>query len=240
MRFEDFERRAVEEWERIPESYKEGVDGLVVSREARAHPDRPGIYTLGECVTEEYHSDYAGPESLRSQLVLYYGSFRRLAMEEEGFDWEGELWETLTHELQHHLEALARDEGLLDVDYAVEENFKRVAGEPFDPVFYRGGEPLAPGVWLVDQDVFIEQPWPAAAPASAELTWEDAAWRVPVPPEPEGDVLLLRLANLESERGEVVLALVRPLGFGDRLRLLLRGGRLRGQEREVVAEPVTH
>lgn len=236
MRFEDFERRAVEEWERIPEAYKAGVDGLVVSREARAHPERGGIYTLGECVTEEYHSDYTGPESLRSQLVLYYGSFRRLAMGEPAFDWEGELWETITHELQHHLEALARDEGLLDLDYAVEENFKRLAGEPFDPVFYRGGEPAGEGAWRVEQDVFIERQWPAGA-AHVRLSWDDAPWQVAVPPDAMGEVLLLRLTNLTSEAGQVVLALVRPLGFAARVRLLLRGGRLRAEEREAAARP---
>jgi hypothetical protein len=137
--------------------------------------------------------------------------------------------------LQHHLEALARDEGLLDLDHAVEENFKRMADEPFDPVFYRGGEPAGPGVWQVEQDVFIELPWPAAPASQVDVRWDDANWRVPIPPGVEGEVLLLRLANVERDQGEVVLALVRRLGLGARLRLLARGGRLRGEEHQVEA-----
>ena len=30
------------------------MDSLVVSREAPTHPELPGIYTLGHCLTEDY------------------------------------------------------------------------------------------------------------------------------------------------------------------------------------------
>lgn len=36
-----------------------------------------------------------------------------------GFDWEGEIWETLLHELRHHLEFLAGRDDLVaeDLEY---------------------------------------------------------------------------------------------------------------------------
>lgn len=52
MRFEEFERRAWRLWQEIPQEYREGVDGLVVERDALPHPTLPEIYTLGECMTE--------------------------------------------------------------------------------------------------------------------------------------------------------------------------------------------
>ncbi|MGH7505187.1 MAG: metallopeptidase family protein [Longimicrobiales bacterium] len=107
MTFDVFERHARSEWDRIPDRYREGIDGLVVERDAKPHPDAPDVYTLGECVTEAYPSDFGGPDTIRSAVVLYYGSFLRLSRLDETFDWEEEVWETLTHELQHHLESLA-------------------------------------------------------------------------------------------------------------------------------------
>jgi hypothetical protein len=112
VQFDEFEQRARDEWERIPAEYRQGVDGLVVERRAQPHPSLPDVYTLGECVTESYPSDFGGPDTIRSAVVLYYGSFFRLARLDEEFDWEHELWETLTHELQHHLESLASEDAL--------------------------------------------------------------------------------------------------------------------------------
>ena len=80
------------------------MDGLVIDRQARPHPRTRDIYTLGECVTEAYPSDFGGPDTVRSAVVLYYGSFLRLSRLDPAFDWSEEIWETLTHELRHHLE----------------------------------------------------------------------------------------------------------------------------------------
>ena len=164
MDFATFEQRARQEWERIPETFKAGVDGLVVERPARRHPSRPDVYTLGECVTETWPSDWGGPDTTRSWLLLHYGSFRRLAALDPDFDWDNELWETLTHELQHHLESLADDDALGDVDYAVEENFKRRDGESFDPLFFRAGEPAGPGRYRVEDELFQEHEYRDPAP----------------------------------------------------------------------------
>src|SRR5690606_36082044 len=142
--------RAWEFWEWIPERYKAGVDGLVVERDAKAHPSLPDVYTIGECVTEDYLSDYGGPDTTRSVVVLYYGSFLRLSRLTAGRDSEGELWETLTHELQHHLESLAAEDALVAMAYAADENFKRREGESFDPLFFRSGEAQGGGCYRVE------------------------------------------------------------------------------------------
>ncbi|MEJ2185111.1 MAG: metallopeptidase family protein [Gemmatimonadota bacterium] len=163
MDFKEFERRARRVWDEIPAEFREGVDGLVVERDPEPHPTLPGTYTLGECVTEAYPSEYDGPDNVRSIVVLYYGSFRGVAADDPEFDWAYEIWETVTHEIRHHLESLADEDDLEEVDYAADENFKRLAGRPFDPEFYRSGEQTAPGIFEVEQDVFMEITYPADA-----------------------------------------------------------------------------
>ncbi len=191
MDFATFRARAEAAWARIPARYKEGIDGLLVERSARPHPERPEVFTLGECVTESYPSEWEGPETTRSRVVLYHGSFRRLARQDEHFDWDEEIWETLTHELRHHLESLADADALEDVDYAVDENFKRRDGEPFDPWFYRAGEPVGPGLYQVEDELFQEHLYRTPAPA-VEVAFAGRRWRVPWP-DAAGDVVYVEL-----------------------------------------------
>src|SRR5439155_538461 len=80
--------------------------------------------------------------------VLYHGSFAALARLGD-FDWRTEAWETLAHELRHHLEWRAHVSRLEAYDWAAEENFRRHEGQPFDPLFYRSGESVEDGVWKV-------------------------------------------------------------------------------------------
>ena len=135
MTLAQFEAEARNVWARIPESYKAGIDAMIVEADAHSHPDHDDFFTLGECITETYPSEFGGPDTIRSAVVLYYGSFASVAAEDEQFPWEQEIEETLLHELQHHLEHLADADELEDFDHAVEENFKRVEGQPFDPLF---------------------------------------------------------------------------------------------------------
>lgn len=215
MTFEDFESRAWEIWVEIPEEYREGVDGLVVRRDAKAHPRLPGIYTLGECFTEPYPSDFAGPDTTRSVVVLYYGSFWRLSRKDPDFDWEGELWETITHELRHHLESLASEDALEGIDYAADENFKRLEGEPFDPSFYHSGERLPDGSFRVEDHYFIEVARDAGAPAPAavEFDWRGGRYRIPVEGDP-GDVCFIEVEEglPEAESAVVNVVLVKRRG----------------------------
>ena len=187
MRFGDFEEVARDVWEEIPGRFRAGVDGLIVDQGAKPHSDDPDIFTMGECVTEEFPSDYGGPDTIRSAVVLYYGSFRAVAEADDAFDWREEIRDTLLHELQHHLESLATEDSLEDVDYAVDENFKRMRGESFDPLFYRAGnaqEVAGPGAaraFGVDGDVFIETATPARDELRFEWEWAESRYRATLP-----------------------------------------------------------
>ncbi len=192
MKPREFEELAFEYWGEIPDDYKRGIDGLRVLRRSKPHDELPDIYTLGECVTEAYPSDYGSSDTTRSVVVLYHGSFEQLSRLDPKFDWEEELWETLTHELRHHLESLADEDALGAVDYAADENFKRYEGEPFDPFFYRSGEPVTAedlaelrldagatlplSGWRVESDWFFQATYAPADPprGRATLEWNGA------------------------------------------------------------------
>jgi predicted Zn-dependent protease with MMP-like domain len=226
MDFDAFERFAHALWEEIPAEYREGVDGLVVRREAEPHPEIPDVHTLGLCLTEPYPSSYAGPETTRSVVVLFHGSFQAVAADGSDFDWEGEVWETLTHELRHHLESLVEDETLEGLDYAMDETFRRDQGESFDPWYYQRGLPLAPGVYRVEYDVYLEVSWEerdrGQRSAQIEFEWDGSRWAVDFP-EPTADLHFVWLPDLDAGGGAVQLALVRRRGWFDRLRRALKG-----------------
>ena len=158
MDFATFERRAKELYAEVPEDFRGGIDGLEVSRATEPHPTLPDVYTLGECLTEQYPSEFGGAGEVRSIVVLYYGSFLALSRIDEEFDWEAELYETLTHEIRHHLESLASEDELEEIDYAEDQNFARREGERFDPYFYRSGKRWGDREWEVDGDFFLEVP----------------------------------------------------------------------------------
>lgn len=239
MRFRDFERAAREAYEEIPDHYKAGIDGLVVSREAPLHPSLPDIYTLGECVTEDYASDWGGPDTTRSQVVLYWGSFKSLAELDAGFDWREELWETLTHELRHHLESLAREDALEGVDYALDETFKRDQGGDFDPWYFQHGDAVAEGVFQVERNFYVECPFTEKAFAEAawvDFTWEGERYRVPRPGE-LGDVHFVWVQGIDLEDTTLELVLVRRRSWWEDARRLFGTSRPVVLESEAAAEP---
>lgn len=211
MKFREFERAARRAFREIPEEYTSGLDGLSVRQEALPHPVFPDIHTLGMCSTESYPSDWQGPETTRSVVALYYGSFRELSRLDPGFDWEGELWETLTHEVRHHLESLADQDELGGVDYAMEESFKRSEGLDFDPCYYQSGDEVAPGVFRVETDFFIEQEWTAerlARVGEVRFHWRGEGFRIDVP-ERLGDAHFIWIDGVDAGPGELQLVLVR-------------------------------
>lgn len=95
--FADLAERIADE---VPPALFDGLNGglLVEKKTRRRSDDPPGVYLLGEYITEEY----LGP-----LIVIYYGSFRRLLEGRPDPEWEAELRETLLHELRHHLEGRA-------------------------------------------------------------------------------------------------------------------------------------
>jgi len=156
LEFQEFERRAREIYDALPREFRRGVDGLVVSPERVSHPRIPDLCTLGECLTENHLSDFGSPDTTRSTIVLYWGSFSALAAGDPGFDWQRELWETLTHELRHHLEWLAGEDSLEELDYAVLHASARAAGMSFDPWYYRRGERVSKGTFRVEDQLYVE------------------------------------------------------------------------------------
>lgn len=240
MRFERFEEISRDAFRRIPEEYRTGVDGLRVVREALPHPTAADVYTLGECVTEAYPSDWEGPETTRSVVVLYHGSFERLSELDPEFDWEEEIWETLTHELRHHLEWLAAEDELEGVDYAMDQEFRRWEEEPFDPWYFQHGEPMDEGVYRVERRFYLEQRWTEEAFDAAdrlEITWRGRRYAVPRPPE-LGDVLFIWLPELDAGAGTVELVLVRKLGWWETIKRLLTRSEPRVLEWEADVRPL--
>ena len=223
MTFDEFSRVAQEAFQSVPEAYLEGVEGVTTVEAVEAHPELPGVFTLGECVTQDFHSAWQGPETTQSRVVLYYGSFRMMAEDDPDFDWEGELWQTLTHELQHHLESLADEEGLEAMDYAVDESFKREQGEPFDPWYFQWGEPVGEGVYRVEDEAYIERVLTADefdGLEEIEFTWEAQAYRLARPRE-LGDIHFIAVDGIEPR---VQIVLVRRASWKQRLWGALRSG----------------
>lgn len=197
MTLEDFRALVRRLQHEIPAQFERGVADVEVSPKTVPHPVHPGVYTLGECIPLSWSGNGA---DLHSRIELFYGSFAALARENPGFDWRAEAWETLTHELRHHLEFRAHADTLEEYDWAAEQNFARHEGQRFDPVFYRSGEQIADSVYKVDDDVFVE-----ARGRDGSFSWHGRAYRAPVAgvrppafltldglaPEPHGDAILV-------------------------------------------------
>ena len=236
MELSEFEKTAHQIWGEIPENYRTGVDGLIVKREAHTHPEHDEFFTLGECLTETYPSDFGGPDTIRSAVVLYYGSFAILAREEPEFDWDFEIYETITHELQHHLEHLASEDTLENFDYAVEQNFRRLEGDPFDPFFYREGERIAKNVYRVEDDVFQEIIRKDNDAFGCVLSWLDTSYHLNVPASP-AEVLIAVLEHaMPDVAGEFAIVRVRNQNTVQKMRSAFKGVAV--EEVSIPIEPV--
>ena len=213
MRLADFEAMVHRLCSEVPSHFFEGIAEVVVSPRTVPHPDREEIFTLGECdpLPMEVGS---GVEGLQSRIVLYHGSFAALSRLQEGFDWRREAWETLTHELRHHLEWRARAPDLEDFDWAVEHNFARQEGEPFDPSFFLSGELEPGGNYRVEDDVFIDQ-IVRSVPASVSFAWQGRTYSVSTPEEAELPCFLTVEGVADPPEGDLVLVLRRKPGVRD-------------------------
>src|SRR5439155_5984716 len=148
VRLDDF-RQLVDRLARdVPAQFSDGIVAIEVSPKSLPHPLRGEVYTLGECIPLDWSG---GGADLQSRVVLYHGSFAALARLGD-FDWRAETWETLAHELRHHLDGRANYGALEAYDWAAEQNYARQEGQPFDTVFYRSGEKIARGVNKVEND----------------------------------------------------------------------------------------
>jgi hypothetical protein len=214
MRLRDFEAMVRRLSDEVPAHFFEGVAEVVVSPRAVPHPVRAEIYTLGECIP---FADESGGAGIQSRIVLYHGSFAALAALEPGYDWRGEAWETLTHELRHHLEWRAQAPDLEAFDRAAEHNFARQDGDAFDPGYHLDGERAAEGVFRIDDDYFLDRVV-RALPAEVEVAWHGVRYRVKVPADATLPAFLTLEEVTEPPPGELVLVLRRRAGLRDLFR----------------------
>lgn len=202
MRLQDFESMVRRLSDEVPAHFFEGVAEVVVSPRTVPHPTRAEIYTLGECIP------LPTGEGVNTRIVLYHGSFAALASLEPGYEWRQEAWDTLTHELRHHLEWRANAPDLEAYDEAAEQNFARHDGEPFDPAFYLDGDAPADGVYSVDDDYFIERVV-RTLPSELEFGWHGRTYRASVPAGAGLPCFLSVDGVAEPPPGELVLVLRR-------------------------------
>jgi hypothetical protein len=211
MDYPEFERLVRRLAREIPEDYLAGVVAVDVSPKTVPHPTRADVYTLGECIP--LHGD---ADEIQSRVILYHGSFRALAGTRADFAWRTEAWETLTHELRHHLEWRANADALEAFDWAADQNFARQEGAAFDPLFHLSGERVDEGVYRIDDDVFLDR-LVRIRPVTLDVAWHGAPYRVDVPAQPLP--LFLTLEGLrEPPPGDVVLVLRRRARVWDLFR----------------------
>jgi hypothetical protein len=153
--FDAFARLAQEIAKAIPPAFLAGIESVDVHKEAKRHAFLADIVTLGECETSPL-SQMAGEEAFRSVVHLYYGSFVDQAEDDPSFDMEEELRETIEHEIQHHIEDRAGVKTLHEEDELFEAHARFRAGLDVPEGWYRHGEALAPGLWAVDLDLFLD------------------------------------------------------------------------------------
>jgi hypothetical protein len=218
VRLDDFRSMVERMAGEVPAEYLEGIAEVRVSPKTVPHPALAGVWTLGECIPIDPHGD-----PVQSRLVLYHGSFAALARDQSDFDWREEAWETLTHELRHHLEWLAEAPDLEAYDWAADQNFHRHDGEPFDPLFFEAGERVAPAVTRIDDDVFLDhvlsrRAWRAAAGRHYRFTWRGASYDVALPTAIAPVTFVVVDGVDEPPPGELIVVVRRRSGLRDLFR----------------------
>ena len=124
MTFAQFQATLAEMVDEIPDEFLAELQGVHALPERRLEPDFHEVYRLGEYLDPGPENFLGGGEGLGRHVALYYGSFAAVAEEDPDFDWEDELWETLTHELRHHVESLAGDVSLIEDDLRRDRAFR--------------------------------------------------------------------------------------------------------------------
>lgn len=125
MSFEEFREMVAEMLDEIPQEFLRGLAGVHVLPEARVEPDYDDVYRMGEYLDPGAEDFLGVGEGLGRHVAIYYGSFVAIADGDPDFDWEDEAWETLTHELRHHVESLAGEDWLVQDDVERARDFPR-------------------------------------------------------------------------------------------------------------------
>jgi hypothetical protein len=125
MTFKAFQATAEAMLDDIPDEFLRGLQGVHVLEDEKLEPGFEDVYRMGEYMDPGFDHFLGGNPGLGRHIALYWGSFRAIAQDDPDFDWEEELWETLTHELRHHVESLAGEDALIQDDVMRSELFKR-------------------------------------------------------------------------------------------------------------------
>ena len=126
MTYEEFAELVARLWDEIPDEFKRELQGVHVLPQLKPDPSGlPGVVRLGEYTDPGPPSVFASGISLGRHIALYYGSFAAVANSDPGFDWEAQAWETLLHELRHHVESLAWRDDLIQEDLRQLERLRR-------------------------------------------------------------------------------------------------------------------
>lgn len=116
----------------IPAEFQRGLQGVHVLEEAKPEEGFEDVWRMGEYLDPGAEDFLGAGEGLGRHIALYYGSFVAIAEGDPGFHWEEEIWETLTHELRHHVESLAGDASLIGEDQRREQEFRERGLAEFD------------------------------------------------------------------------------------------------------------
>ncbi len=134
LSYQRFCRLAQEAWAQVPAPLTAALPGgLTILRRAKADPELPDVFLLGEYVEDPW---------LGSRIVLYYGSFLEVFRDAPDQEVEEELKATIRHELRHHVEAQAGVHDLDQADLQEREAWLAEQRQPPSPPG-RGEEPSA-------------------------------------------------------------------------------------------------
>ncbi|TVR92113.1 MAG: hypothetical protein EA416_08275 [Trueperaceae bacterium] len=125
MTYARFRRVLAEMVDELPPEFMRGLQGVHAIEEAKPEEDFVDVWRMGEYLDPGSEQFLGAGEGLGRHVALYYGSFVHVAGDDPEFDWEEEMWETLTHELRHHVESLAGDDSLNIEDEVVARDFER-------------------------------------------------------------------------------------------------------------------
>lgn len=125
MTYDQFTKTVDEMVSEIPAEFLQGLQGIHALEQALPEEDYQDVWRMGEYLDPGPEQFLGSGSGFARQIALYFGSFQQIARDDPEFDWEGEIWDTLTHELQHHVESLAGDASLIGFDQEQEQHFKR-------------------------------------------------------------------------------------------------------------------
>ncbi len=123
MTYDEFRTTAEEIVAEIPDEFLRGLQGVHILEDERLEENYVDVWRMGEYLDPGPEEFLGSGEGLGRHIALYYGSFIRVADGDPEFDWEEELWETITHELRHHVESLAGDVTLIEEDLMSAQEF---------------------------------------------------------------------------------------------------------------------